>query len=395
MKKTAVFVSGILMLCVVYLLGYGYINNQFQIPSNLIKGDRKAMGDVVFTSSFVNHDALINIEYDKTGMNIKKSIATGMDRYPTAYLYEDRFVNDLFGSINYVRDDMDISNSFLSCEQGYDEYTELSYADVLYTFNENNVLDHTIQLPMDLKETSGKSTFKIHRYMCHENGKDVSNGEMFEVEAIDEQNPAGAYFQDAFITIARKAGNNSYYFLPGTNLYTKGDVYVYWFMKTSKEAERLFMLPKGRCYETLRVINDQLIVFSNTEDTLYLSKYQPDGTLIQELSVPFVYDPSKPKVTLYTNGSLVTAYLNDELKVFDVEHMKVVDTIPHETTALYDAFYQDGRMYVNEKAQNGWRILVYEGTDCVLQEEIILSKDDFEGYHMGILNYGTFKKVEG
>ena len=290
---------------------------------------------------------------------------------------------------------MDISNSSLACENGYDGYTELSYADVLYTFYENNALDHTIQLPVDLKETSGKSTFKIHWYMCHENGKEVSSGEIFEVEDIDEQNPAGAYFQDAYMTIARKAGNNSYYFLPGTNLYTKGDVYVYWFMKTSKEAERLFVLPKERCYETLRVINDQLIVFSNTEDTLYLSKYQPDGTLIQELSIPFVYDRSKPKVTLYTDGSLVTAYLNDELKVFDVETMKVVDTIHHETTTLYDVFYQDGRMYINEKAQNGWRILVYEGTECVLQEEIILSKDDFEGYRTGILDYGTFKKVEG
>lgn len=73
MKKTVVFVSGILILCVVYLLGYGYLNDQFQLPSNLIKGDRKVMEDVVFTSSFVNHDTLINIEYDKIGMNIKKA----------------------------------------------------------------------------------------------------------------------------------------------------------------------------------------------------------------------------------------------------------------------------------------------------------------------------------
>ena len=69
--------------------------------------------------------------------------------------------------MNYDREDMDISNSSLACENGYDGYTELSYADVLYTFYENNALDHTIQLPVDLKETSGKSTFKIHWYMIY------------------------------------------------------------------------------------------------------------------------------------------------------------------------------------------------------------------------------------
>lgn len=395
MKKTAIFVSGILLLCVVYLLGYGCLNDQFQLPSSLIKGEREAMENVVLTSSFVNHDTLIEVVYDKTGVNFKKDIATGVDRFSSDYRYEERFANDYHGTMNYVRDDLDISNVLLSCENGYDEYTELSYADVLYTFYDGKDLDNTLELPLDLKETSGKLTFKIHRTMCNENGKQVSKGEVLEFEDMKEQNPAGAYFQDAYRTIARKAGNNSYYFLPSTNLYTKGDVYVYWFMKTSKEAERLFMLPQGRCYETHRIINDQLIVFSNTEDTLYLSKYQPDGTLVQELSVPFVYDPSQPNVTLYTNGSLVTAYLNDEFKVFDIEHMKVVDTIQHETTTLYDAFYQDGRLYVNEKAKNGWRILVYEGTNCILQEEIVLSEHDFEGYRAGILDYGTFKKVEG
>ena len=55
MKKTAVFVSGVLVLCIVYLLGYVYLNDHFQLPSNLIKGDRKAMGDITLTTSFVNH----------------------------------------------------------------------------------------------------------------------------------------------------------------------------------------------------------------------------------------------------------------------------------------------------------------------------------------------------
>ena len=394
MKRTILFLSGMLLLLLGYLVTSYQIHQNFVIPSKKLSGERSAMEDMEFTSSFLAGDTVTELSYDQNGIHTTTR-ARSRGEYP--YQYEEREnKNDLHGLLEYYRKDDPSSEGKDSYCNGVtkETYEALDYADMGYQFSYQ---DTDILLPVDLKKQSNKYSFHLHKTICTKEGKEASRENEMMVYDLDESNSDGSWFkenetQDVY---ARKMKNGRYYFMPATDQSTTGKVSIYALQEKGSQLDikEAFSLPGERIYESLRIADQRLIVFSHTKDTLFITCYLENGTILKEMSIPFTYEEAMPKISVVMQDDVAICYLKDGFTVIDLNDLTIKAHILHPYGVFYQVAYENDRLYISEKSSNGWRISVYGKKGLLLQEDIVLSSEEESGYKAEILDYGTFEKI--
>lgn len=86
----------------------------------------------------------------------------------------------------------------------------------------------------------------------------------------------------------------------------------------------------------------------------------------------------------------------DKLVLIDADDLEILYDINFDVNKVHDILLWNGKLYVNGLLPNeqGWRLAVYEGNTCLYQTDIIIPYDMSIAYMNGLMDFGTFEKLE-
>ena len=183
--------------------------------------------------------------------------------------------------------------------------------------------------------------------------------------------------------------NGYYYILPPSTTAMSGQNYIYrakkmkypesysinadsehsyYDMSTSLQAEKLTNVSMDRNYLALQISSDHLFVFSEKNQKLYITKYDLNGNLKDEISIKdFHYFD-----TIYKNDNYLCFSYDDTIQILNTDTMQLIsvknkqllsDSVNQEYVSIYDILYKNGRIYVSMNADAEYfmnKVLVIE-----------------------------------
>ena len=142
----------------------------------------------------------------------------------------------------------------------------------------------------------------------------------------------------------------------------------YYDMSTSLKAEKLTNVSMDRNYLALQISSDHLFVFSEKNQKLYITKYDLNGNLKDEISIKdFHYFD-----TIYKNDNYLCFSYDDTIQILNTDTMQLIsvknkqllsDSVNQEYVSIYDILYKNGRIYVSMNADAEYfmnKVLVIE-----------------------------------
>ena len=139
-------------------------------------------------------------------------------------------------------------------------------------------------------------------------------------------------------------------------------------MSTSLKAEKLTNVSMDRNYLALQISSDHLFVFSEKNQKLYITKYDLNGNLKDEISIKdFHYFD-----TIYKNDNYLCFSYDDTIQILNTDTMQLIsvknkqllsDSVNQEYVSIYDILYKNGRIYVSMNADAEYfmnKVLVIE-----------------------------------
>lgn len=381
MKKTVIF-SGIIAIgMILYLCSASYLTHCLTLEFQNEQGNRNELAPVSFHGSYKvgKNMTVFSIDNGKinTGHQIEHQKFSNHYEYTRMDMEKDLYVFVHYHSEKGKKYQGEACDPTEQC---------LSEAPVSYAWykGENlnefstNVIDHHNE-----------------NYMIKYSGdtwtREEQNTNAYDVEMSYDLNQTRE-------NILYRVKEDTYIFVPITNEAMVGDNYIYGitYHKGIKKVEQLTKLPTDRIYDTNRFMDDILYIASHDKENIYLGMYQPDGTLIKEFAV-------KGKLTVFDQNTYIQKKDNilymstgDKLVLIDADDLDVLYDIDFDVNKVHDILFCDGKLYVNGILSNerGWRLAVYEGDTCLYQTDIVIPYDLTIAYMNGLMDFGTFEKVE-
>ena len=183
--------------------------------------------------------------------------------------------------------------------------------------------------------------------------------------------------------------NGYYYILPPSTTAMSGQNYIYrakkmkypesygintdtehgyYAMSTSLKTEKLTNVSMDRNYLALQISSDHMFVFSEKNQKLYITKYDLNGNLKDEISIKdFHYFD-----TIYKNDNYLCFSYDDTIQTLNTDTMQLIsvknkqllsDSANQEYVSIYDILYKNGRIYVSMNADAEYfmnKVLVIE-----------------------------------
>lgn len=395
MKKTLIFIIAIFVLFA-GCMSYAY-QQSFGLTFDMedIYGSRELLKPVSLQFSFgiANHGVTIKIihgefQYDLDAETYGYPLQKG-------YMQTDAGAYDVLGLQTYALDDRMYYEEDHSWISGYSdcdlEAEDVKEAEVQYLFTTWVDYEYRTTLKTGLKDQSNDEyAFKKYHTTC-KIGTSKSRTSRLEKVKRNNQYDSGLFFHtnQNFGSYARYLDKNNYYFVPPTGKNIGGQNHIYHITVTQHggKYEAIADLPKDRFYETLMIVKDTLMVFSHDEDAFYISKYDLNGTLMEEAVMDHQYQNSD--TLMYKDDRYLFWNTQDRYRVFDTKEMKFVDQYQLKDK-IYSLHYANGILYTLEEGSTSgsWYIKAYENQKMLYQGEFKMPVDGLK--NTGVIDYGSF-----
>lgn len=381
MKKTAIFSSVIGIGVLLYFISSSYLTHYMTLEIQNEQGNREELSPVTFRASY-------KIGKDMTEFTLKNGTIhtkqrTERQKFSNHYAYTRMDMEkDLYALVTY-QNEKGKAYQGEKCDPSQQCLSEapVSYAwyrgQNLYELS-TNIIDHSNEHYM--------IGYTVDGWTREQQNTNVYDAEMsYDLEQIRED-------------IIYYVKEDSYIFVPITNEAMVGDNYIYGitYHKGIKKVEQLTKLPTDRIYDTNRFMDDILYIASHDKENIYLGMYQPDGTLIKEFAVKGKLTAFNQSTYIQKKDNVLYMSTGDKLVLIDADDLEILYDIDFDVNKVHDILLNDGKLYVNSILFNerGWRLAVYEGNTCLYQADIIIPYDLTIAYMNGLMDFGTFEKVE-
>lgn len=379
MKKTVVF-SGIIAIgLLVYLCSSSYMTHSMTLEFQNEQGNREELAPVSFHASYkigknMTEFTLKNGKINTTHHKENQKFSNHYD-YTRKRLYEDLDAYILYQSDKGKTYQGERCNPTQQC---------LSEALVGYEWQRN---------ANDYKFFTDLTDYSNENYMIMYSGGEWKR-EHLAMDQGEETYDLQLVRQDVLYQI----NEESYIFAPITNEAMKGDNHIYdiTYNKGEKKVKKLTKLPVHRIYDTNQFIDDILYIASHDKQNIYLGMYQTDGTLIKEISVKGKLTAFDQSTYIQKKDNVLYMSTGDKLVLIDADDLDILYDINFDVNKVHDILLWNGKLYVNGLLPNeqGWRLAVYESNACLYQTDIIIPYDMSIAYMNGLMDFGTFEKVE-
>ena len=375
MNKTTAFIASAALasiLCMSLPLLYA---GQANFPIQDVMGNRSALHGVGFDSTVNLKEASILISYDERA-RVSHEI-----RKPQEYL------GSSYTSFTYVCEDD--CKPISDWEKAKDQYsTDMTsyerqlnkaslYVSVMVTDNQQLINDFGF-IKTELTYNADKE------HILKEEGTYNTEEKKIIPGWIQPENMAefGGTTQTVY-------HNGYYYILPPSTTAMSGQNYIYratvmnypesysintdtehnyYAMSTYLKVEKLTNVSMDRNYLALQISSDHLFVFSEKNQKLYITKYDLNGNLKDEISIKdFHYFD-----TIYKNDNYLCFSYDDTIQILNTDTMQLIsvknkqllsDSVNQEYVSIYDILYKNGRIYVSMNADAEYfmnKVLVIE-----------------------------------
>lgn len=356
MKKTSFFMTAVAatgILCVSLSL----INaKQTYFPLHDVKGNSEALRGVSFSGTVNLNTASVVVSYDNQ-MRQHHEIKEPQSYYSVSY-----------SNFNYVREgDSKAISDWKKAEEQTDTASALYerkldkadlYLSVMYT-NENNDTKDLGFIKTDLSYVADED------HILKEQGFYED-----EIKSIQSTWIAPETIQSSEEWSQPVYTNGYYYILPPSTIDMSGQNYIYrakernyaiqydvssvepnnYYLQNKLDLEKLTKVDMDRNYLALRISSNHLIVFSEMNHKLYITKYDMNGKQIDEISV----DNYSYLGGIYQNDAYICFIHDKSIQILNTNNMKLESTENTDTHAkdsdmypINDVLYKNGRIYVS------------------------------------------------
>lgn len=373
MKRTTLFVSGMILTAAMTSLPFVLYTKKNTYPIQTLSGKEEALLGIRFTTGVTTPTIPISIQYDGTHV-IKEEQGKEYQDFPNGYpLFMDAKVGK---HPVYLSDWKQRENDNVVGPASYER--ELKQAE--------------ITLGVTIPGETSNMEFKTDLY--YEKDDDMK---LVLVGSMDpDGNIIGEYVEvNDPITIETypqySKERQTYYFMPATNEAMKGQAYVYSVKSHTTDLEgkpiynlqmtkKLIKLPMDHIYDEVHIDQDTLYVVSHKGNDMYVTSYTLDGKRIKQVAMK----RKGYEFTPYYNDKYMVWHDKDTLYAFDLSAMRIEShtrlTLPDQDTEnplhLQDLLYKNNRFYTS---YNRFELLSY----ISVEEE---DKTIYEGT-IDLLNY--------
>lgn len=377
MRKTTTFMIVIALIGVLCSSVFLFTAKHARFPLKNEQGNRSVLKNIPFDSIVSLNDASILVSYDNDTQQhheIKKS-----QKDPSRSSLNFTYVRD---------DDCKPISDWQKAQEQYDASTPLYerklnqaklYLSVMYTDKNNNFKDlGFIQTELIYKADEQHILKEQAYYEKGTNG--IASSSWIEPENFEgsEEWSQPVYY------------HGYYYILPPSTISMSGYNYIYrakeresvkqyaiptqdqnyYSMDNRLDVEKLTKLRTNRNYLALRISSNHLIVFSQKDNQLYITKYDDKGNQIKEITI----NNNSYLSALYQNDEYICFIYDNKLQVLNTDSMKVKatensDILSKDTDGnsviINDILYKNGKIYVS----------MYKDADYFINTVIVM---DFE-----------------
>ena len=353
MKKTTNFMIFIALVSILCLSLPLIIARQAAFPLQDVIGNASALHGVSFDGTVNLEEASILISYDERAREshkiTKPQIYPGSSYTSFTYVFEDdckvisgwEYVSVMLADTQQLGNDL----GFIKTELSYiADQKHILLEDGMYDAEEKKLTPGWIE-PENMAESGGTTQPVYH------------NGYYYilppSTTAMSGQN---------YIYRAKKMKYPESYSI---NTDTEHGYYA---MSTSLKTEKLTNVSMDRNYLALQISSDHMFVFSEKNQKLYITKYDLNGNLKDEISIKdFHYFD-----TIYKNDNYLCFSYDDTIQTLNTDTMQLIsvknkqllsDSANQEYVSIYDILYKNGRIYVSMNADAEYfmnKVLVIE-----------------------------------
>lgn len=398
MKKVGIFLLAILLLFTGSLI---YANQRsLDVTFDLI--DHVGSSEILkpiraeFSYGISRHKIEFRVEQGK----LQYQIDTQDPLYslPFSYEYQDADANDAEGTIQYrdgnekayLSEDVNWESIYDKCDINK---TELDSVDIVYQFQSWIQYTYQLGLKSGLKAHSN-DRYSFQRYDISCEGKDhIDQDKRLEKTILKKDQFNGLFFEtnQGLAQYARYLDEHHYYFVPSMGVDISGQNHIFQINVNSHgiEYQDIAALPQGRLYEGMQIVNQDLMVFSHDEQNFYFSKYQTDGSFIEETKIAYQYKETEPWSRMYHDSRYLYWNIGMDYRIFDTKTMQFVDHYQIEDK-VYDIIYRDGILYTlgEGSTEKSWYIKAYQNKQLIYEGEVLVPVEELT--HTGIIDYGSF-----
>lgn len=346
MKKTMLFVIGMLVLSTATSLILPYYTSQTSYPIQDLEGDRSVINGVSFTTGIMTPTRTVNVSYDKQ-LKASQNLLTD---------YEEAYTEVLFPQYVLPQD-----VSYLSDWKKSEDNGEMDghYERKVSRFNINFSLSLppgsgvVQEFPTDLYYEASDDLTLLQTGLMEEVGnEDIIKP--FSEEVPDE--PATLY------SSPQCDGKGTCYFMPSTNTAMKGVNYIYKVHSDSKigddysyklnKTRPLVKLPLDRIYDYLLLYQDSLYVLSHKGNDLYVTRYDTEGRKEKEVR----FTQTSLSYETFRNDNYFLWYEKERVYALNLTSMEMEAVcdykLPQEDDENYgifprDILYKNKRFYIS------------------------------------------------
>ena len=348
MKKTTNFMIFIALVSILCLSLPLIIARQAAFPLQDVIGNASALHGVSFDGTVNLEEASILISYDERARESHK--ITKPQIYP----------GSSYTSFTYVCEDDCKAISGWEKEKDQNRTDVTSYKRKLNkaSLYVSVMLADTQQLGNDLGFIKTELSYIAdQKHILLEDGMYDAEEKKLTPGWIEPENMAesGGTTQPVY--------HNGYYYSINTDT-----EHGYYAMSTSLKTEKLTNVSMDRNYLALQISSDHMFVFSEKNQKLYITKYDLNGNLKDEISIKdFHYFD-----TIYKNDNYLCFSYDDTIQTLNTDTMQLIsvknkqllsDSANQEYVSIYDILYKNGRIYVSMNADAEYfmnKVLVIE-----------------------------------
>lgn len=364
MKKTTCFIVTITICSLCILSFVYYLSKQGDFTVKDISGDPTLLQDVSFDTNVVINDSYIPIS-NTNNKDIQYSLRINQlpsyDSYDSLSYFPNEETKPITDWKNYESENISVSDDMEM------ESRNLNKIDIYYEYNQfKQNSGFILELGMFKTDLWYEASDSVSIQQINTKFYDsefVSSSIMF----TDQNNEELPNYSVLTGPIYYKG---YYYLLPPSNAYMKGQNYIYKAklldepitlsytvnddMKETFDnpnytstisTEKLTKVTMGRNYITMLMVNEQFYVFSELNNTLYVTVYDLDGNYVNEWEYK-----NQGIDTIFQNDSYICWEYQTNLYVLDTKTMKIVDqgTI-HDINifSISDLYYHNNNLYVS------------------------------------------------
>lgn len=377
MKKTTNFMIFIALVSILCLSLPLIIARQAAFPLQDVIGNTSALHGVSFDGTVNLEEASVSISYDEQTRESHK--ITKPQIYP----------GSSYTSFTYVCEDDCKAISGWEKEKDQNRTDVTSYKRKLNkaSLYVSVMLADTQQLGNDLGFIKTELSYIAdQKHILQEDGIYDAEEKKLTPGWIEPENMAesGGTTQPVY-------HNGYYYILPPSTTAMSGQNYIYrakkmkypesysinadsehsyYDISTYLKTEKLAKVGMDRNYLALQISSDHMFVFSEINHKLYITKYDLNGNLKDEISIKeFHYFDS-----IYKNDNYLCFSYDDTIQILNTDTMQLIsvknkqllsDSANQEYISIYDILYKNGRIYVSMNADAEYfmnKVLVIENS---------------------------------